>query len=265
MKWPMHFRLLGVLLSALLASVAWGADSAGPLTVKVSPTVVTMGTFYGGAKVRVEGTTVAGSSLVVAVRGADVTEVFNKVGRVGPIWVNTGKVSISGVPSVCLLYSSCPVGNCLCRSELDRCELDAAALKKRIKVKPQHQSEEIVAEDFLKLKVRQGKYQMGGGGVQIGEGDPAGSVPYSLEFVWPKTAAPGNYAVRVFACRGNMVQESLEVPLRVQEVGFPALIVFLARDRASLYGIICIVVAMLAGFGIDFIVSRIFKKRVASH
>lgn len=258
-------KLLGILLSALLATTAWGEEPAGPLTVEVTPTVVTMGTFYSGAKVRVVGTTVAGSSLVVAVRGDDITEVFNKVGRVGPIWVNTGKVFVSGVPSVCLLYSSCPVCNCLCRSELDRCDLDTVALKKRIKIKPEHLGEELVAEDFLKLKLRQGKYLMAGGGVRIGELDPDGVVPYSLEFVWPKSAAPGTYTVRVFACRGNMVQESMEVPLRVQEVGFPALIATLARDRASLYGVICIVVAMLAGFGIDFIVSRVFKKRVASH
>jgi Putative transmembrane protein (Alph_Pro_TM) len=288
MKQPTLLKSVAILLSALLAGTAWGADSANDLTAQVTPSVVAMGTFYGGAKVRVQGTTVAGSSLVVVVRGAEVTEIFNKVGRVGPIWVNTGKVLISGVPSVCLVFSSCPVCNCLCRSELDRCELDAAALKKRIQVKPQHQGGEPIADDFLKLKVRQGKYQMEGGGIQFGEVEPAapvnqasfetpspagaalserqaGVMPYTLEFVWPKTAAPGTYAVRVYACRDNMVRESLEVPLRVQEVGFPALIASTARDHPAAYGVICIVVAMLAGFGIDFIVSSVFKKKIASH
>ena len=212
-----------------------------------------------------------------------------RVGRAGPIWVNKGKVQVSGVPSVCLVYSSCPVCNCLCRAELDRCELDAEALKKSIKVKPQHTGGEPIADDFLKLKMRQGKYLLEGGGVKIGEPVPAaaaampqapfqpekasveeveerpGSVPYSLEFIWPKTASPGTYEVRVYACRGHMAQESMMIPLRVQEVGSPAVIASMARQRPAAYGVICIVVAMLAGFGIDFVVSRIFKKKLASH
>lgn len=288
MKPSTLLKSAAILFSVLLAIPAWGASSAADLTAKVTPSVVTMGTFYGGAKVRVEGTTLAGSSMVVVVRGGDVTEVFNKVGHVGPIWVNTGKVMISGVPSVCLVFSSCPVCNCLCRSEMDRFALDTQAMKKHMKIKPQRHAEERIADDFLKLKVRQGKYQMKGGGIQFGEATsappvtkaafetqtPGGSapqvreasvIPYNLEFVWPKTAAAGTYTVRVYACRNNMVRESMEIPLQVKEVGFPALIASSARNHPAEYGVICIVVAMLAGFGIDFVVSRIFKKRIASH
>jgi hypothetical protein len=53
--------------------------------------------------------------------------------------------------------------------------------------------------------------------------------------------------------------------LAVVEVGFPALVARLATERASLYGIISVIIAMAAGFGIDFIASRIFKRRVAAH
>jgi hypothetical protein len=91
------------------------------------------------------------------------------------------------------------------------------------------------------------------------------SLPYALEFVWPKNAAPGAYQVSVYACREGEVRESLKVPLKVEEVGFPALITFMARDRASIYGIVSIVVAILAGFGIDFIATRLFKKRTSPH
>jgi len=38
-----------------------------------------------------------------------------------------------------------------------------------------------------------------------------------------------------------------------------------SKERGALYGMISIVVAVLAGLGIDFIVRRLFKKRVATH
>ena len=270
----------------LALSVAAQAFASSPATVKVTPSVIEMGTFYGGAKVRVEGTVPSGSKVVVIVRGEEVTELFNRVGRVGPIWINTGKISVSGVPSLLLLFSSEPISNCLCRRAMDDCLGDADAIKKQIQIKPREKAASSVAEDFLKLKVRQGNYQMSGGGVQIGGATQAldgtaslaiaseavqnpplegGAVPYSLEFTWPKSAAVGTYEIRVHACRDGEVQESSVVPLKVVEIGFPAMITSLARSHASAYGIVSIIIAMLAGFGIDFIASRIFKKKIAAH
>ena len=280
-----QMRLLPLATFLVIAAAA-RAPGASPATVKVTPAVVQMGTFYGGEKLRVEGTVTAGSKVVVIVQGEEVTELFNRVGRVGPIWINTGKVSVSGVPSLLLVFSSEPVSDCLCREAMDGSLCDAEAVKKRIQIKPQGEGAESIAQDFLKLKVRQGKYQMSGGGVLVGGAEQArdatsslvmasegaeapasteGTVPYALEFTWPKSAAVGNYEIRVHACRDGEVKESSVVPLKVVEVGFPAMIASLARGRASIYGIVSIIIAMLAGFGIDFITSRIFKKKIAAH
>lgn len=270
----------------LAIPLAAQALASPPATVKVTPSVVEMGAFYGGTKLRVEGTVPAGSKVVVIVRGDEVTEHFNRVGRVGPIWINTSKVSVSGVPSLLLVFSSHAVGDCLCRQAMDECMCDADALKRQIRIEPQEEAADSIAEDFLKLKVRQGNYQMSGGGVRMGNAalalDDTSSLamageapeaptltedtePYLLELVWPKSAAVGTYEIRVHACRDGEVKESAVVPLKVVEVGFPAMITSLARERASIYGIASILIAMLAGFGIDFITSRIFKKRISAH
>jgi hypothetical protein len=270
----------------LAISLAAGTPGAFPATVKVTPPVVEMGTFYGGTKLRVEGTVASGSKVVVIVRGKDVTELFNRVGRVGPVWINTGKVSVSGVPSLLLVFSSEPVCDCLCRRAMDDCMCDFEAIKKQVRIKPEQEAADSIAEDFLKLKVRQGNYQMSGGGVRVGSAAQAlgaasslvmaseaaevtpstdGTEPYSLEFTWPKSASVGTYEIRVHACRDGEVKESTMVPLKVLEVGFPVMITSLARGHASAYGVASIIIAMLAGFGIDFVTSRIFKRKIASH
>jgi len=255
--------LVVILLAVLAAGIGFAESPPEGITVKVTPALIPMGTFYSGAKVHVEGTVPRDSDVVIAVRGPEVTEVFNKVGRAGPIWVNTGKVSISGIPSFLLIFSSKRVCDCLCRFELDRHVLDAAAIKGQIKIKPQASATELVADEFLKLKYRQGSYQLENVGVRVSEPKEDGQ-GYSLDFNWPKNATPGAYRVSVSACRDGNVIHSQEIPLEVAEIGFPATIAGLARERPATYGIISVVTAVLAGFGIDFLTTKIFKKKVAS-
>jgi hypothetical protein len=270
----------------LAISIAAPALALSPPTVKVTPSVVEMGTFYGGTKLRVEGTIPTGSKVVVIIKGKDVIELFNRVERVGPIWVNSGRVSVSGVPSLLLVFSSEPVSDCLRRRAMDDCLCDVEAIKKQVRIKPEQEASDSIAEDFLKLKLRQGNYQMSGGGVWVGSAVQAldatssaamtsetaevppstdGTEPYLLEFTWPKSAAVGTYEIRVHACRDGEVKESSVMPLKVVEIGFPAMITSLARNHASSYGVLSIIIAMLAGFGIDFIASRLFKKKIAAH
>jgi uncharacterized protein (TIGR02186 family) len=257
------FAIVAILFSGLSAR-APAASPHEPVTMKVTPSVISMGTFYSGAIVHVEGTVPRASDVIIDVRGPETVEVFNKVGRVGPIWVNTGKVSISGIPTLLMVFSSKPIGDCLCRSEIDRCELDAAALKSKIKIEPRKMASGVVADEFLKLKFRRKSYQLANEGIQM-EDPPEAGQHYTLDFKWPKNAPPGDYVVRVSACQGGNVQNSLEVPLKVVEVGFPAMIADLAEGRPATYGIISVVVAVLAGFGIDFITTRIFRKKVSAH
>jgi uncharacterized protein (TIGR02186 family) len=263
----MRYRqLLSLAIFIAFVSAPGPAQTATPVEqarVKVTPAVVEMGTFYGGAKVQVEGIAGLGDRVVIVVRGSGASEVFNKVGRVGPIWVNTGKVTISAVPSVLLVFSSEPVSACLNRAALDSYQLDSAALKRQMRIETKVPDPGI-ANDFLMLKAKRGIYQLAGGGIQTRAPGEDG-LPYSLEFHLPRSVSPGIYRVSVLECRNGEVVENSEVDLRVVEVGFPALVVRLAMQRPATYGLISVVIAMLAGFGIDFIAARLFKRKVAVH
>jgi hypothetical protein len=81
----------------------------------------------------------------------------------------------------------------------------------------------------------------------------------------PRSAKPGKYQVSVLDCRNGEVDKQSDADLGLVEVGFPALVARLAKEQASLYGIMSIIIAMVAGFGIDFIASRIFKRKAAVH
>ena len=238
-----------------LSGVALGA---GP---RVTPEIVRMGTLYGGALLRVEGVKAPEAEIIVTVRGGTVKETFNKLGRVGPIWGITGKVTITNTPSLLLVFSSVPVSACLPREVIDQYGLDRIAVTKQMHIASDTADYDRIAEDYWRYKIRQGNYRLVNGTIET---RPAGEdgIPYSLEFTLPKTAAAGKYAIGVLECQGGEIVRATELPLQVVEVGFPALVTFLATQHAAAYGAIAVVVAMLAGFGIDLIAARILKKRI---
>jgi uncharacterized protein (TIGR02186 family) len=248
----------------VLSLFAQAAAALEPAKVKITPSTVELGTFYGGTPMRVAGIAGAGSKIIVVVRGPFTAEVFNKVGRVGPIWVNTGKVTISAAPSLLLIFSSEPINTCLNSAAVEQYQLDLGSLKKHMRIETKAQDRDRIADDFLAFKAHQGNYRIKSASVQMGTLAQEG-LPYSLDFEMPKSASPGKYEVSVLECRDGKVVNKADLDLAVVEVGFPALVARLATERASLYGIISVIIAMAAGFGIDFIASRIFKRRVAAH
>ncbi len=254
---------------SLLRAALWLAAFSGmpahafnrlqPVSVKVTPTVIRIGAFYGRHRVRVDGSVPVGTEVLIAVRGADATEAFRKMERFGPIWVKGNTLSVSGVPSLLLVFSSAPLQQCLSRAERDRRRIDAIAISKTMEVSPRQQREAWVATDFLKLKARGASYHMEGGGIRLLD-SREGQRRFTLEFYWPKTARPGDYVITINACQDGAVRDSLRVPLKVVESGFPAMMANLANHRAATYGLISIALAVAAGFGIDFMVTRLLKK-----
>jgi len=248
-------------LAALLYS---GGVSRESLQSKVSPQTIPVGMFYNGADVTVEGAVAAGSNVVVTITGSESEAVFNKKARFGPVWVNSGKVRISGAPSLFLRFSSAPIAGLLGPELISQYRLDEAAPIRAMRIEPRSQdqrTEAALGRDYLALKKSDGTYILSDGGIDL-----AGGSSFALRFRWPRQAPPGAYHVHVYEVTGGAVTRSAEIPVSVVRTGFPAWLAFLAENHASRYGIAAVVIGVLAGFGIDFLTTLLFgKKRAVSH
>lgn len=253
-------------MALMAAAFATQGGTPGPLGVslKLTPPVIEMGLLYSGVRVRLEGAVRAGSKAVVVVRGGDREEVFNRKGRVGPIWLNVGKVRVSGVPSLFLRVTSEPLRSFLGRAAIDKYQLDEAAIKNQMRLEPDADRDAIVA-GWLTLKTADGTYALIRDAVTMGRAGQA-TVPYAVEFSWPKKAPPARYQVWVYECRNGEVTGVTSAPLPVVKVGFPEWLAKMAQASAALYGIVAVLAAAMAGFGIDFLAVLVFgKKRAAAH
>ena len=247
---PLNTLLLLLLISPL---------PAAGFGIKVTPEVVQMGALYNGAKIRIEYLSEPDAKPVVVIKGSEVSELFNVKGRAGPIWVNTGKVSISGVPSLYLAMSAQAVSEFLQPEAIEKYMLDLAALEKQIRIEPREMDRDILRAEYLKLKSSENSYRFISDAVKMGEAGQDG-VPYLIDLEWPRNAPPGDYEVVVYEFRNGSMAREFNAPLKVERVGFPAFMVSLAKNRAELYGGLSVILAVLAGFGMDSLVAALRRK-----
>jgi hypothetical protein len=244
---------LGIVVAAAVCLGAARAEGQD-LSIRLTPEVIQMGTFASGARLRIEGTVAANAQAVVVITGRDTDEIFNRKGRVGPIWVNSGKVQVAGVPSLFLAFSPAPLGAFLGREAIERWQLDEAAIKRRVRVRPAAADRPAVRDGYVALKVEEGSYRAVTDAVRMEKG-AGGAATYAVELLWPKTAPPGSYQATVYECRDKAVTRAVSTSVEVREVGLAAGMRHLADDHAPLYGAIAVVVMMALGFGIDFLVA----------
>jgi uncharacterized protein (TIGR02186 family) len=253
-------RLVLPAVAVLSGVAAAPVIEPGRPPLRITPQTIEIGLLYRVPPVRIEGEVPAGSQVVVVVQGEHKEETFNKKVRAGPIWISSGKVHISGAPSLFLSFSSAPVDSLAEQRALEEQALTPAAIRQKIHVDAGGApvDEEAMRASYLDLKTKNGFYQVHNGGVEFGRGEGC-EAPFSLTFEWPRKAPPGTYTVTAFELKNDQVSPIAEQQLRVMEAGFAALISEFATEKAARYGILAVVLAVLAGFGIDFLAARFFR------
>ncbi|MDR3698650.1 MAG: TIGR02186 family protein [Candidatus Sulfopaludibacter sp.] len=253
--------------SLVMLSLYAGGVVPPSLIRSVTPRVIEVGVFYEGANVRVEGVAPPGSKVILTVTGSASAEAFNRKARYGPIWLTAGKVRISGAPSLFLRFSAEPVRNLLSDDCIAGNDLDEAALMNHVHLEPAQKDPALRAAlqaDYVALKKSDGTYDFAGSRIVMGQPSNEGT-PYTLEFRWPKKAPPAEYQIHAFEVRDGQVAREASVAIPVVPTGFPAWLAILSESRASLYGISAVLISALAGFGIDFLTTHLFRGKRVSH
>ena len=229
--------------------------------VTITPDVIQMGAFYRGASVKVEGWAANGTRVIITLSGADTAERFNQKARYGFFWMNAGKVRVSGAPALFLEFSSAPLRTLLPAHVIAQDRLDRSAILQQMRIEPQTgDGEGRLRNSFLAFKEAQGSYQFVDAGVAMAAPGDSGT-PFSLTFSLPKTAPPATYELRVYEVKEGVVTHQLAVPLRAVRIGLPAWLALLNTDQPVYYGIAAVLTAVLAGFGVDRLVTTIFGKK----
>jgi hypothetical protein len=232
--------LAALVLLGIFSLPGWATN------IQISPATLQIHGLFGGTSLQVSGEIPAGTEAVIEVIGENGEQELMRKGRRWDLWMNVGEIDITGVPGFYLVASSAPR------------LLSAARVAKpwgygfwrqraRFQGALEKGEDALIFKEFLQLKEGHGLYGRFPGAVEVAA-TGGGRAQARVSFPINTRIAPGRYRVRLTAVRGWQVVQRRQVPWRVEMVGTPAFLTFLASQRPVLYGILALGLAALVGF-----------------
>jgi len=232
----------GLLAACLLAPA--GASKANTLVADLSRHLVAISTGFAGTDVLLFGATEDKGDVVVIVRGPDRPVVVHRKSRVLGVWVNTAEMTFDRAPSFYAIASSRPLAEIapatvLARQQmgLDNLRLELTWAKASAKVAQEWRA------GLIRNHEAQGLYR-----AEVGRVTFLGNRLFRAEFQLPANVRTGEYQVEVVLLQGGRVIQAQTTPLTVEKVGAEAAIYDFAYRHSALYGVIAILVALMAGW-----------------
>ena len=249
-------------LSALISLLALSgaASRADELVTDLSDHVISITSSFQGTNLLLFGTLQAGdanaaatgsSDIVVVVRGPVGPVTVRKKERLAGLWINRGAVRFNAAPGFYAVLSNRPLD-----------AIAGSSLLRRHQIGLEHLDVEPVAG---KKKPDIGAYQQAliRRGQQSGlfiERDNAitflGNTLFRTDLHFPATVPVGDYRAEVYLLRDGQVIGAQASPLFINKSGFERRVFMLAHDDAVMYGLLAIVIALVAGWLADAVFRR---------
>ncbi len=239
---------------------------AGPLTaqetvvVDLSQNRVDITATYSGSDIFVFGAVQRDAPLPEGTSPLDVaiviegpletTTVRKKENKLG-IWVNTDSVAVHQAPSFFTIATTGPLKEIL--NEGDRRDY---AIGLEFAVRPQENEDNIAdMEDFrqavIRIRKEAGLYSEREGIVNLTD-----DTLFEADIQLPANLVEGDYTARIYLIRDKSIVADTSVAITVRKAGLEAWLYNLAHENALIYGLLSLLVALVAGYG----ASEIFRR-----
>ena len=230
--------------------------AAAEIQMTMNPDQILKGAAFNGRQVQLTGTLPADAEAIIRVTGQAEHRKLKEKGRaLGFLWMNRGAVEISGVPSVFLFYP--PEGEGSSWS-VPGVGLDAVRNQARIESEEGHIA--LLFDEFVKLKQKSGLYGIFPGLVAYGT-PSGGEKTFQCTLTLPSALPTGTYRLEVIAVKDHSIVSRATREIEAKEVGIPAFISRLAFDHGTLYGVLAVIIAVLAGL----LTGVLFKGEKGAH
>ncbi len=239
-----------MVLIALLVVCSFGR--AWALTVEANPEKIPITIGYHGTTITIRGKGLNAPDIIIQIHSKLGEEHLKYKGKAGGIfWMKLGNIVFEDVPKVYLVYSTRDMHNILPQEACRQLSIgyDALRDKVRIKTKMKDLDRDKWILEFLKFMEEDQLYDEEDGVVHIDKENHT----FSIEVNWPFEAPPGDYQVQAFAVENGQVIDKAQTSIKVERVGLIRQLTHMAFEKPALYGIIALVVAIVAGFGVGMV------------
>lgn len=222
-----------------------------PVTCEVLPDEVFIDSFYHGAKLKITGKSDINDEIIIKISSPPTESSLKFMGKAaGLFWMKIGDMEFKPVSNVYMLYTTGAIDKIASPEERIRSLVGYDAIKAQLDITS---SKGPVDKDrwfneFIKFKEKDKVY-----GIYEGTIVKDGKGGFSATVDWPYQASPGEYKVIVFAIRDGRAYAEASQKLVVRTSGMITLLSDLAFKNPAIYGVVAIVIAMLAGLGVGIV------------
>lgn len=241
---PLLLRVVALLLVGL-AAPAPGPPHAQALVADLSQHLIAITTAFAGTEVLLFGATEGAGDIVVTVRGPETEQVVRRKERLLGIWLNLDRVTFRNVPAYYAVAASRPPEAIARPDVLARHAIGVSRLNLRPMDAAGRPEEEI--EAFRAALIRNKQEQ----GLYTDEPAPVrflGPRLFRTSLRFPANVPPGHYRVQTFLLRDGQVTGAQSSLLLISKVGLEAEIYDFARQQASLYGAVAVLISVVSGY-----------------
>ena len=236
-KWVVRWS---VVLGALCAPVPANAQS---IVADLSTREVAISTGFTGAELLLFGATEGFGDIVVTVEGPKQDEIIRRKERVAGIWVNGMSVTFEDAPAYYRTAASKPLSEIASPQVLEKLQIGSGRIDLTTRSQGNAERDLKFRDAFIRSKERQALYSEDISDIKIIRGRLFRStIPF------PVNVPTGTYQVTVHLFKDGRLVSSEKTPLTVRKVGLEAKIYNFAHEHAAWYGMIAIVIALVAGW-----------------
>ena len=235
-------------LSLLLVGLLWtgpGQAQDRPLVVDLSDHLVAITTGFAGAEVLAFGAVDQPGDVVVAIRGPKQPTTLYRKSRIAGIWVNSTSMTFEAAPSFFAIASSRPLEEIASESvrRLNQLGLDYLHGLELSRVKGSENVRRAWKAALIRNMQREGLYPIEDGRVGF-----QGNRLFRTRINFPANVPTGAYSVETYQLIDGQVVSATTTPLIVSKVGIEAEVFDFAHQHGGWYGVIAILVALVAGW-----------------
>lgn len=225
--------------------------AAPVLVADLSNHLVSITTGFTGADILLFGATEGEGDVTVVVRGPAATKIVRRKSRVAGIWINRAEMTFTDVPSFYAVAANRPMDEFVPESVGSRHEIGLEHL--RLNTRDGGESAEFPEFRAALIRNMQKDNLYTRQPTQIAF---LGNRLFRTDVHFPANAPVGTYTVAVYLLNNGDVVSAEITPLVVSKVGFSARVFDFAHRHSMAYGVLAILIAVVAGWA----ASVVFRK-----
>ena len=224
--------------------------AAAPLVADLSSSEVAISTGFTGTELLLFGASEGKGDVIVVVRGPRRAETVRRKMRLAGIWVNVAEKTFLGVPGYYRVAATRPLVSIATPAILAEAGIGVDSLRL---LAPGHPDEvALYREALVRNKRRLGLFGSDDGAVKLMDGRL-----FRTTITFPARVPTGLYLIDVHLFVDGKRISTRKTSLLVGKVGLEAEIFNFAHNRSALYGIMAVVIALLAGWAAELVFRKV--------